>query len=684
MTTPGGVPNLPQGALTIDTLADKTQDMSTPAMRSRAAERFPNIFNSSTGGSPLNDLTPIGIITQIFSGFNSVVANADPADVEGPEDLPGLLLDFIESLPVVGELIGLLEAILGTYDGDDVVLLEVQTIFAPIRAIVDSLTALSGGLLGSFFPDLLGLLGNPTGMGTGTPGLGSLSSIPILGPIFSLFGGATNATQAGNFFTSILSLFGNPTGILTGTPTLGSSIPILGPIIEAITGSTGSLTDLSSFFDDIPLIGDLVEAITGSTGGLGDLTSFFSDIPLIGDLVAAITGTSGGLGDLTSFFGGLVPLDELVAALTGSSGDLADLTAWVNDIPILGDLVAALTGGSGGLLDLASWANALVPLNLFNDLLSGLGGSFGDSISDIIDRLDDFLTPASPIAGGNIFGEILDDVIPGISGSGGLLAGIIGALTGHAPASPSQTAAANALSAQNAALQGLAAKAALLSTAFTSGVSTFDDFERTSTSDLGANWSLAYSSGPGNISTDGHNAAWKAAALTASTRTVRARFTGANASSSTDYQRVEVVLNTAPQDPLIGSPAANDILLRIDSGFTNYIRVRFRGDGICLISRVVSGTETVMNSATMPFDMAGGVTLTAEAGKLGTARYFRGLINGSEACAVTEAGTASLVGSSYRGWGLGMFAGAKTDLVFIPAQSLPGSLKQWTAADQTL
>jgi hypothetical protein len=29
-----------------------------------------------------------------------------------------------------------------------------------------------------------------------------------------------------------------------------------------------------------------------------------------------------------------------------------------------------------------------------------------------------------------------------------------------------------------------------------------------------------------------------------------------------------------------------------------------------------------------------------------------------------------------------MFAGAKTDLIFIPAQTKPGSVKQWTAQDQ--
>ncbi|GLE57860.1 hypothetical protein NJBCHELONAE_31700 [Mycobacteroides chelonae] len=136
MTTPGGVPNLPAGALSIETLAEQVQDMTPAAMRSRANGRYPGIFNGSTGGDPALDLSPIGIINQLFAGFNSHVANADPNDIQGPEDLPALLLDFIESLPVVGQFVGLAEAIMGTYDGDDETLLAIQQIFMPIRRLL--------------------------------------------------------------------------------------------------------------------------------------------------------------------------------------------------------------------------------------------------------------------------------------------------------------------------------------------------------------------------------------------------------------------------------------------------------------------------------------------------------------------------------------------------------------------
>ncbi|WP_367582261.1 hypothetical protein [Tsukamurella tyrosinosolvens] len=166
MTTPGGVSNLPVGALTPETMLARLEDMSGNAMRARAGERFPSIMGVSSGGSPLADITPFGILTRIWAEFNSAVANADPADINGPDDLPELLLKFIEELPVVGEFVGLLEAILGTYDGDDEILLQIQQLFRFLRpdGMLDAsklfgelpqvmlqaiVSLLSGGLLGN-------------------------------------------------------------------------------------------------------------------------------------------------------------------------------------------------------------------------------------------------------------------------------------------------------------------------------------------------------------------------------------------------------------------------------------------------------------------------------------------------------------------------------------------------------
>lgn len=94
----------------------------------------------------------------------------------------------------------------------------VEIILRQVLAAVFGFFSPAGGTaftqLTSFFTDFLGIFGNPTGLGSGSVGLGALGSIPILGPIFSLFGGAANVTQALSFFTNLLSFLGGPS--LTG------------------------------------------------------------------------------------------------------------------------------------------------------------------------------------------------------------------------------------------------------------------------------------------------------------------------------------------------------------------------------------------------------------------------------------------------------------------------------------
>lgn len=103
MTTPAGVPNLPVGALTVETLAERLQNQTPAAHRARAAERMPGaLLGNSHGGNPLSDLSPFGLILKIFAAVSSRIATADPADIQGPSDLPALFTDFIEALPMAG------------------------------------------------------------------------------------------------------------------------------------------------------------------------------------------------------------------------------------------------------------------------------------------------------------------------------------------------------------------------------------------------------------------------------------------------------------------------------------------------------------------------------------------------------------------------------------------------------
>ncbi len=144
MTVPGGMPNLPVGALTFDTL-ESLQDQTPEGMRAQAAARIPSTFHAATLGDPTSNFSFGGLITRIFSAFNSAVANADPADIEGPDDLPALLTGFIDELPIIGALAGLPDAVYGTYEGDDPVLQFIELLFAPVRLLMAGTESLPTG-----------------------------------------------------------------------------------------------------------------------------------------------------------------------------------------------------------------------------------------------------------------------------------------------------------------------------------------------------------------------------------------------------------------------------------------------------------------------------------------------------------------------------------------------------------
>jgi hypothetical protein len=554
-------------------------------------------------------------------------------------------------------------------------------IFSPLLSSGSLLSSLIPGLdaskiISGFFP-----ISQITNLPTLLGGFGTGSSIitQLIGVIPGLTGGLTGLGGLGSIFTDLTHILGSPTGLGGGSPTLPSigSIPLLGGLL-----SGGSLlTSLIPGLDASKIISGFFSQsqISGLPTLLSGLTSGLAAVPTIVNLVTAITGSSGGLSDITTYFDGLVPLDQLVSAITGNPGDLVDIENWVNDIPLLGQLVGALTGSGGGLLDLTNWSNGLTPLTSLNDLKSTLGGTLGDDLTAIESRLGAFLTPSSDLPATNIIGTLADGLLPSL---GSMRDAIRNALTGVTATGATTSDAHDALAAQNAILTGVNASVARLNTTFTSGVSTQDLFEFSQSGNLGASWDLAYTNSHGNIFADGHNAAWSAPGLTSATNTVVCRWVGANPTSSTDYQRVEMILNSAPGNPLIGSAAANDILLRMDTGKTNFIRIRFRADNVAIVSRVVAGVETVMGSVSLPSKLSAAASIGGEAGKAGTARFFRPLFNGFPVGdGLTESGAASMVGPSFRGWGQGMFAGADNTLIVIPAQSNPGSIKQWTAAD---
>jgi hypothetical protein len=361
VTVPGGVPNLPALALTLDNMATGLQDMTPPAIRNLANQGLPAIFDGSNGGNVLSDLSPFGIITRLFAEFAAAVANADPNDIQGPEDLPGLMLDFIEGLPIIGELVGLLEAIGGTYDGDDAVLLAVQEIFHPIRKL---LQLVSGQPVG--FPTVEEV----------TVGWVDLAdAISAATANFAAFlaatGQATFATLGAALGALITWLTAIPANLLAGALPLG--VTLSGTPIGDLTQYLSS----SGQFAAAQLTGGINTAVTISGNAI---SSLFSPSGVLGSAVTGVTAVEQAILDaIANALGhsgtGHTPTDILgyLGAIPGSAISGALNTA----VTVSGNAIGTLLGNIGG----TGLYNATAGFsNLSTSLLKNLtptGGNIG-------------------------------------------------------------------------------------------------------------------------------------------------------------------------------------------------------------------------------------------------------------------------------------------------------------------
>jgi hypothetical protein len=166
------------------------------------------------------------------------------------------------------------------------------------------------------------------------------------------------------------------------------------------------------------------------------------------------------------------------AANTVSTSLIADANG--NGLP---DILDGIDSQLGGVL--SSLANT-VNLTQWTSLLTGLSGGSG-SLTDIINRLEGFLTGASTLNASNIgTGAVGDTFVPGlISAFDSLVNNFLG-ITGTGWG---RSDADHAIAANSATLLGLSKQVANLQTVFTSGVTGGDEFERTA-ADLGTDWDM--------------------------------------------------------------------------------------------------------------------------------------------------------------------------------------------------
>lgn len=326
--------------------------------------------------------------------------------------------------------------------------------------IAQALPEMAGQVLnvGGWFTDLESLLGAPTGLGTGSPTLPGIGSIPLLGGLLS-GGGASflaslipglDATKivSGQFPLAMISGLLDSSGQIVGS-LLGNAgaaamdfISLVESFIPGYTGTTQSQaqTDLASVEQNLlGLLGHPTNMLTtpvlpgiGSIPVLGGLLSgggstFLSSLIPGLDASKIISGSFPqsmitGLASLLSGFGsGSSIISQLIALWPNQAGGLTGLTGLSS---IYGDVLGLL----GHPTSLGSGSPVLPGIGsipLLGGLLSGGGASFLSSLIPGLDasKIISGQFPQSMVQNlvsdlanaGNNFAQLVQSFIPGMS-----------------------------------------------------------------------------------------------------------------------------------------------------------------------------------------------------------------------------------------------------------------------------
>lgn len=122
MTLPEGSinpDNLPVGVFKHDQLATVLQDNTKAKFGDVGAGRFPTVVNGTNAGNPANVGGPLGFIVDLFAKLTEDVANADPATIQGPDDLHPLITNFFEGLPIIGIIVETINEISQLFTGEE-------------------------------------------------------------------------------------------------------------------------------------------------------------------------------------------------------------------------------------------------------------------------------------------------------------------------------------------------------------------------------------------------------------------------------------------------------------------------------------------------------------------------------------------------------------------------------------
>jgi len=531
----------------------------------------------------------------------------------------------------------------------------------------------------------------------------------------------------------------------------------MGDLIQNITGLVGGgLSDVADWFGGFldgsngSLLDQLVNAFTGLAGGLDDIVSWVETLPLIGPLVHAITGAVTGTldtladwrDDLQARFAGVHPT-RIPASVVSDTGTNIVLNATFDtDISVIEEdgwewdgTQGKLTAGSakvtadatlkklesnpsyvvaGDTFDGSVWAKwdslsyagsdpIILSVNEYNaagmvlntEQLAAVNTpaatddwtqlTFTEyTVPDGVDHVRLALMLPTTASSGTVWwdeamlyktGGLRDSSVPGIGTMlGNVMLGLedlIGVDINHDGALGTYQTTAAALRANTSAI-------AYLNGLLTGGIAVFDDFERDDVNTLGDDWVQRYSgSGGGEMETDGHAAGWDQSGWV--TRACLAQWNGTNPVLNTDRQKVVGVLGSKGQNFTWWSKCGyNFLMARMSADGTHYIRAAFGADGEVAIGYAAGGSYVQWDTTDVSPVPGNGSIISLEAGVIGDDRYYLAKINDAIILAVDEVGTASSLGSDYRGIGCGMMA---EGAILAFQQANPAKFNSWAAWD---
>lgn len=220
--------------------------------------------------SIINTLTGIvgGTISQLAQWVLSIPIIGDlvfaiTGVLEGLPFLGQFFRDFFSFFGITG--LGSGAPILGA-------LADIPILGPVVSAIVEAITGIVGSdmnIISAYQQDWRDMFGNPEGLGTGDVTIPDIADIPLLGDLSLISDEATvNELVGAQWFIDLQALMGDPTGLGGGTPSVSGDVPLVGPLNDTIYQAMTGITATGHVLDDVlAALGSIPGVNVQGTGG---------------------------------------------------------------------------------------------------------------------------------------------------------------------------------------------------------------------------------------------------------------------------------------------------------------------------------------------------------------------------------------------------------------------------------